>query len=177
MSEKSHGAGAGATGGTDAAGVSRQIADIAETSRRLVAEFLDRQAAGQNIGMADPLAIGAAFFEMTARMMSRPGRLVQAQLALWQDYMSLWQRTAAALARRRAGAGGRARRRATGAFATPAWSDNALFDFIKQSYLLTARWMQGDGARMSTASTSTPRARSISIRGNSSMRWRRRISC
>ena len=28
-------------------------------------------------------------------------------------------------------------------FRDQAWSDNALFDFIKQSYLLTARWMQG----------------------------------
>ncbi len=28
-------------------------------------------------------------------------------------------------------------------FRDQAWSDNALFDFIKQSYLLTARWMHG----------------------------------
>src|SRR5204863_2686191 len=27
-------------------------------------------------------------------------------------------------------------------FRDEAWSDNALFDFIKQSYLLTARWVQ-----------------------------------
>ncbi len=142
MSEKSHGADAGVTGGTDAAGVSRQIADIAETSRRLVAEFLDRQAAGQNIGMADPLAIGSAFFEMTARMLADPGRLVEAQIALWQDYMSLWQRTAERLA------GGDpepliAPSAGDRRFRDPAWSDNAVFDFIKQSYLLTARWLQG----------------------------------
>src|SRR5439155_23511552 len=28
-------------------------------------------------------------------------------------------------------------------FRDQAWRDNALFDFIKQSYLLTARWVQG----------------------------------
>ena len=28
-------------------------------------------------------------------------------------------------------------------FRDQAWSDNALFDYIKQSYLLTARWLQG----------------------------------
>src|SRR5207245_5551702 len=28
-------------------------------------------------------------------------------------------------------------------FRDQAWSDSALFDFIKQSYLLTARWLQG----------------------------------
>ncbi|MGH7064536.1 MAG: class I poly(R)-hydroxyalkanoic acid synthase [Stellaceae bacterium] len=142
MSVKSDGADAGVTGSADAAGVSRQIADIAETSRRLVAEFLDRQGAGQNIGMADPLAIGTAFFEMTARMLADPGRLVEAQIALWQDYMSLWQRTAERLA------GGNpepliAPSAGDRRFRDPAWSDNAVFDFIKQSYLLTARWLQG----------------------------------
>ncbi len=27
-------------------------------------------------------------------------------------------------------------------FKDAAWQDNQVFDFIKQSYLLTARWMQ-----------------------------------
>ena len=94
------------------------------------------------IGMANPMAIGAAFFEMTARLMSDPARLMQAQVALWNDYMRLWQNTTTRLL------GGDAApvvepspedRR----FRDPAWSDNALFDFIKQSYLLTARWIQG----------------------------------
>src|SRR6267142_1896145 len=119
-----------------------QMSDIAERSRHLVAEFLKRQAAGGGVGMADPLSIGAAFFEMTARMMSDPSRLVQAQLSLWNDYMTLWQRTAQRFL------GGSAEpmieppagdRR----FSDKAWTDNTLFDFIKQSYLLTARWLQG----------------------------------
>jgi polyhydroxyalkanoate synthase subunit PhaC len=121
--------------------LSEQMNDIAERSRHLVAEFLKRQAAGDGVGMADPLSIGAAFFEMTARMMSDPSRLVQAQLSLWNDYMTLWQRTA----QRFLGgstepmiepsAGDRR-------FRDKAWTDNTLFDFIKQSYLLTARWLQ-----------------------------------
>src|SRR5437016_7337813 len=78
----------------DLAELSEQMSDIAERSRHLVAEFLKRQTAGGGIGMADPLSVGAAFFEMTARMMSDPSRLVQAQLSLWNDYMTLWQRTA-----------------------------------------------------------------------------------
>jgi polyhydroxyalkanoate synthase len=122
--------------------LSQQMTDIAEKSRHLVAEFLRRQSAENGVGMADPLSIGAAFFEMTARMMSDPSRLVQAQLSLWNDYMTLWQRTAQRFL------GGSAEpiieppagdRR----FRDKAWTDNTLFDFIKQSYLLTARWLQG----------------------------------
>jgi polyhydroxyalkanoate synthase subunit PhaC len=126
----------------DLAELSQQMSDIAERSRDLVAEFLKRQSAEDGVGMANPLSIGAAFFEMTARMMSDPSRLVQAQLSLWNDYMTLWQRTAQRFL------GGNAEpmiepsvgdRR----FRDKAWTDNTLFDFIKQSYLLTARWLQG----------------------------------
>jgi poly[(R)-3-hydroxyalkanoate] polymerase subunit PhaC len=125
----------------DLSELSHQISDIAERSRHLVAEFLKRQSAENGVGMANPLSIGAAFFEMTARMMSDPSRLVQAQLSLWNDYLTLWQRTAQRFL------GGRAEpmieppagdRR----FRDKAWTDNTLFDFIKQSYLLTARWLQ-----------------------------------
>src|SRR5207248_7734470 len=78
----------------DPAEPSPQIAEIAEKSQRLVADFLSRQNGEGGFGMANPMAVGAAFFEMTARMMSDPSRLVQAQLSFWNDYMTLWQRTA-----------------------------------------------------------------------------------
>jgi polyhydroxyalkanoate synthase subunit PhaC len=116
------------------------MAEIAERSQRLVLEFLARQS-GSGLGMADPLNIGSAFLEMTGRMMTDPGKLMQAQVSLWQDYMTLWQRTAERFL------GGKPEpvvepspsdRR----FKDTAWSDGTLFDFIKQSYLLTARWLQ-----------------------------------
>ena len=125
----------------DAQAFARDIAQIAEKSEQLVAEFLKRQPADEGIGMASPLAIGAAFFEMTARMMSDPSRLVQAQLSLWNDYMTLWHRTTQRFFGGEAepliepGSGDRR-------FRDAAWDDNTLFDFIKQSYLLTARWLQ-----------------------------------
>jgi len=129
----------------DPAELSRQMAEIAKRSQRLVGEFLSRQAeqgGDGGIGMADPAAIGAAFFELTARMMADPGRLVQAQMALWNDYLNLWQRTTERLMGKPAEpvieAAPEDRR-----FRDRAWSDNALFDYIKQSYLLTARYIQG----------------------------------
>jgi polyhydroxyalkanoate synthase len=78
---------------------------------------------------------------MTARMMADPAKLMQAQMNLWQDYLKLWQSTT---------------RRMLGQETEPviepnkddrrfkheAWSENQVFDFVKQSYLLTARWMQ-----------------------------------
>ncbi len=124
--------------------LSHNMAEIAERSQRLVADFLQRQhpsEPGTGMGIGDPLNIGSAFFEMTARMMADPAKLVQAQISLWNDYLTLWQRTAQRFL------GGEAEPiveppKGDRRFRDEAWTDNTLFDFIKQSYLLTARWMQ-----------------------------------
>ncbi|HLY46042.1 MAG TPA: class I poly(R)-hydroxyalkanoic acid synthase [Stellaceae bacterium] len=138
-----------AAGPPDAAEMSRRMTEIAERSQRLVADFLARQtgagsaaSAEGGVGMASPMAIGAAFLEMTQRMMADPARLAEAQVSLWNDYLLLWQSTAQRLLGNAAEpvieAPAEDRR-----FRDQAWSDNALFDYIKQSYLLSARWLQG----------------------------------
>ena len=121
--------------------MTKTMADIAERSQKLVSEFLQRQAQEKGDGGMDPFNIGGAFLQMTAQMMSDPGRLVQAQMALWQDYMKLWQSTT----RRMLGEPAEpvaTPERSDRRFKDAAWEDNQLFDFIKQSYLLTARWIQ-----------------------------------
>jgi polyhydroxyalkanoate synthase subunit PhaC len=122
--------------------LSRRLTEIAERSQRLVSEFLTRQSDGGGAGIADPMAVGSAFFELTARMMADPARLIEVQMALWNDYLTLWQRTAERLT------GGQVEPVVEAAaddrrFRDRAWSDNAIFDYIKQSYLLTARFIQG----------------------------------
>jgi len=123
----------------DPATIGRSMADIAERSQRIVSEWLKRQPQAEH--EADPLNIGRAFLEMTARLMANPAKLMQAQLGFWQDYMTLWQNTA----RRIMGmdpapvidaASGDRR------FRDDAWKENEVFDFIKQSYLLSARFVQ-----------------------------------
>ena len=76
---------------------SRNMVRIAEQSRQLVTDFLSRHPVttlAENDGPVDPLNVGAAFFEMTRRMMEDPAKLVQAQIGLWQEYMSFWQHAA-----------------------------------------------------------------------------------
>ena len=61
---------------------SRSMAEIAEKSRKLVSDWIERQAAYNGTPSIDPLNIGNAFLEMTARMMQDPVTLVQAQMSL-----------------------------------------------------------------------------------------------
>ncbi len=118
--------------------IGRSMADIAERSQRIVGDWLDRQS--RSTPSADPLNIGQAFLEMTAKLIQNPGRLMQAQIGFWQDYVTLWQNTT---------------RRIMGIEATPviepdakdkrfrdiSWQQSEVFDFIKQSYLLSARYV------------------------------------
>ncbi|MFB9968762.1 PHA/PHB synthase family protein [Pseudoroseomonas cervicalis] len=126
----------------DPALVSRTMADVAERGQRIVADFLKRQAGEGLDGApgADPSHIGSAFMEMTTRLMANPARLMQAQLGFWQDYLTLWQNTA-----RRIWGGEEvspviAEDPKDRRFKDEAWRENEVFDFIKQSYLLSARY-------------------------------------
>ncbi|MBR0662642.1 PHA/PHB synthase family protein [Neoroseomonas oryzicola] len=123
----------------DPALVSRTMSDVAERGHRIVSDFLKRQTDGTPD--PDPLKIGSAFLEMTTRLMTNPARLVQAQLGFWHDYLTLWQNTA----RRMMGdepkpvidEDSKDRR-----FKDEAWRDHEIFDFIRQTYLLSARYFR-----------------------------------
>ncbi len=123
----------------DPAVLGRSMAGIAERSQRLVTDWLNRQS--HEAPEIDPLNIGNAFMEMTTQLMKDPAKMVQAQIGFWQDYMTLWQNTA----RRMWGidsqpviqADPKDRR-----FKDEAWKESEVFDFIKQSYLLSARYVQ-----------------------------------
>ena len=125
----------------DAAELSRAMARIAERSQRVFAEFLSHGAESGAMASPDPFHVGAAFLETAARMMSDPARLVEANLGLWNDYMTLWQHTAQRLL-------GEAAPPVTEPekgdrrFKDELWQDNEIFDFVKQSYLLSAHWIQ-----------------------------------
>ena len=118
--------------------LSRSMADIAERSQRIVGDWLERQS--KTTPNSDPLNIGRAFLEMTTKLMTNPSRMVQAQLGFWQDYVTLWQNTT----RRMMGiesepvieADPKDKR-----FRDDSWQQSEVFDFIKQSYLLSARYV------------------------------------
>ncbi len=125
----------------DAEPIGQVLAEIADKSQKLMhALALRRHAGNGGDGGADPLNLRPTLLELTTRLMADPARLAQAQLALWQDYLRLWQSTGRRLLGQPATPVAEPEQ-GDRRFRDPAWDDHALFDFIKQSYLVTARWL------------------------------------
>ena len=126
----------------DPVALHRAMTNIAGRGQKIMADFIERNAGGSSLSRPDPYNIGGAFLEVTTKLLGDPQRLFEANLSLWQNYLSLWQNTT---------------RRILGddpePVATPLptdrrfkdemWEVNEVFDFIKQSYLLSSRWVQG----------------------------------
>ncbi len=125
----------------DPAEFAANMAKAAEKCQLIMQEFLARQAHDAGSSPIDPLNIGSAFAELFTRLMSDPLSLMEKQFGMWQDYMFLWQKTAQRLLGDEQepviAPDSRDRR-----FKDAAWQENAVFDFLKQSYLLSAKWIQ-----------------------------------
>ncbi len=122
----------------DPAEVAKTYAEVAQRASKLLTDHVQRQLHKGMTAPADELGIAQAFMDMMAKMLANPYKLAQAQMNLVWDYFSLWQHSMM---------------RFTGMdtmpIASPAkddkrfkdeqWEEHFLFDFIKQSYLITAR--------------------------------------
>ena len=132
----------------DPGAFARNMVEVGIQSQRLLGDFMTRQAnrLGSNQPL-DPLNITGAFMDLLRGIIADPAVIMEAQFQLWRDYMNLWERSA----RRMFGGTaepmvepGRGDRR----FRDKDWQENQVFDFIKQSYLLTANWMQDTVAKV-----------------------------
>jgi polyhydroxyalkanoate synthase len=125
----------------DQADMAQKWAALAEQSQRVVQAFTERQAETGGFSMVDAQGISRAFLEMMTKMMSDPAKLAEAQMNLLQQSMQLWQATAQRMLGQEAGTvaePAKGDRR----FKHEDWNQELVFDYIKQSYLLTSRWVQ-----------------------------------
>jgi polyhydroxyalkanoate synthase len=126
----------------DPAEWSRILMHIAERSRKLVLDYIERNKdAALSPPPFDPAHLSEAFAELSAKLLNDPQRFVDAQIALWQGYVGIWQATLARMQGqpvedlvKPASADKR--------FQDREWQSNWLFDLLKQFYLLTAQQMK-----------------------------------
>ena len=90
---------------------------------------------------ADPMGIQQGMAQYWSLVMQNPEKAIKAQMALVQQYNKLAQYTMARLKGKNPVpmvAADKADRR----FRDARWTENPLFDHIRQSYLMTAQWLQ-----------------------------------
>ena len=119
--------------------VAQVLHEVAERSARIFADYAGRDPAAG--GASDELGIAKAYMDLYAKMLSNPASLAAISTNLMIDYMQLWQSSwmkmmGVEVAPVAVPAKG------DGRFKDDDWSSNFLFDYIKQSYLITARHIQ-----------------------------------
>ncbi|QQR70075.1 MAG: class I poly(R)-hydroxyalkanoic acid synthase [Alphaproteobacteria bacterium] len=126
--------------------MSQHWRDLAERAQPLIKRFMDKQKLeAPEIPGFDPYNLAKVISNLSAQAaQTNPAHFLDAQLGWWQDWLEIWRRSS----RRFLGGeteGNEPLLRAPSGdrrFQDPAWTENAVFSFIKQSYLLTARSMQ-----------------------------------
>ncbi|WP_411818130.1 PHA/PHB synthase family protein [Hyphococcus sp. DH-69] len=124
--------------------LSEYLTEVTGTSQEVLRDYFAKQ---QDLRRytgelpADPMNINEAFQEVMKGLSADPGTVMQRQFNLWGDYaklMATMQRRIAGEATKPAIKPPEGDRR----FAHPAWEENPMLDFVKQSYLIMARWLE-----------------------------------
>ncbi|HZC16115.1 MAG TPA: class I poly(R)-hydroxyalkanoic acid synthase, partial [Caulobacteraceae bacterium] len=122
--------------------LSINLARAALTAQGAIADAALRNADRPAALSPDPFHVAPALADVMGKLASQPDRMMRAQADLFSRYMDLWKSTT----RRMTGGApeavvepGKGDKR----FADPDWSENPVFDVMKQSYLLTSNWLNG----------------------------------
>lgn len=114
-------------------------AKVMARTQELWQKFLEANAGKSAPSTIDPMNITPVFVELTRAMLDNPKVMAERSMELWMNQAELARRVWMRMLGQEVAPlvdAGRDKR-----FADEEWSQNAVFDAIKQSYLLTSRWM------------------------------------
>ena len=89
----------------------------------------------------DPTTLTRAMIDFNTAVMTQPAALFEAQAKNWNDWTALW-RTMGERAMGQDAEPVAAPAKGDRRFSDPAWSDEPVYDYLKQAYLLAARQLQ-----------------------------------
>jgi polyhydroxyalkanoate synthase len=122
--------------GWDPLVLAAQLQRIAGQSQTLMQRFVSDQPDAVKLGIGDTQSLGFDFFELMTKMMTNPAAVASAQIDLFYGTLSVWQKTAERMLMRRAQEASAPKDKR---FKHPEWSENAIFSFVKDSYLVAAK--------------------------------------
>jgi polyhydroxyalkanoate synthase len=125
----------------DAHAFAENLARASDLWQRIAQSIAQRQLGKpMTLGHSDPLSMAESALHAMRHVRFDPDQMLQSQMHLVNDHLKLWQwwtgkllgknpepPVATAVKDRR--------------FADPTWNSSALYDFVKQHYLVNARWL------------------------------------
>src|SRR5262249_43422396 len=113
-----------------------QFQNIATQSQLLMQRFVSDQTDATKLGMGDTSTLGFDFVDLMTKVIADPAAVARAQIDLFNDSVAVWQKaTERALMLRGEDTDGTKDKR----FKHPEWTENAIFSFVKESYLVAAK--------------------------------------
>jgi polyhydroxyalkanoate synthase subunit PhaC len=113
-----------------------QLQNVAQQSQALMQRFVSNQADAARFGMGDTSTLGFDFADLMTRMMTDPATVAKAQIDLFNDSLAVWRNTADRMFNRQVPGGDKPKDKR---FKHPEWTENAVFNFVKESYLVAAK--------------------------------------
>jgi len=113
---------------------------LAGKAQQIMSEFWVRQMQSGTSLSADPMGLAQTWTSLAQSMMADPQKLVELQSRYWQDTIKVWQNffhppgsdKPQPVVHARPG---------DKRFSAKDWHENQIFDFVRQSYLLTAKYL------------------------------------
>lgn len=119
----------------------RNFAQMVEEAGKAASVWLKAREDGQKSdGIAEPAAdMVKTLSKVSEYWLSDPSRALEAQTQLLSSYMSIWANSVKKVSGE-APEGSIEPEKGDKRFQDSEWNDNAFFDFLKQTYLVTSRW-------------------------------------
>src|SRR3954466_6668863 len=126
---------------SESAELAKVAQQVAERSSRILGDFARKQAESMSAALRDEMGIAKAFMDLYSRMAADPALVASATMKLWAEQMRLlqssWMKMLGMPSEPVAEPA-----KGDWRFKDEEWSKNFLFDYIKQSYLISARNIQ-----------------------------------
>ncbi|MGF1445594.1 MAG: PHA/PHB synthase family protein [Pikeienuella sp.] len=144
---------AGASETPDLPALSERIGRLVERSSRVWADALDRHIDDIGLLKPDPLNTVPSVARWYYDMWDHPSRMMTAWTELWAAQVDLFTRTMQRAWTGEAGEPVITPERGDKRFKDKMWDESPFYDFLKQSYLLTGKWLS---ARLAEADSLSP---------------------
>lgn len=118
-----------------------QLAELFERLEPLAEDIVRTMDPNQMADDPDPFHVAPVVNHYWQNLFQNPHKMFDLQIEFWQNWVLLWQEAT----KKFMGEDSKTLyepEKGDRRFRDPAWQESAIFDFIKQSYLLTSQWLQ-----------------------------------